>query len=331
MSTEHFKLILTASLKYIVLVLGAKLGFRSAMRLRMPRHNAPKYFLTAFIRIKNEARFLPELIAYHQLIGVEHFYLYNNNSDDQPEAVLKPFLDAGTVTIIPWPTVPVSPSCNQHFFQTYAHESTWVACIDADEFIVESRDGVLLEFLRRHRQWPAIALNSRMFGSNGHDRIPDGLVIEEFIRSDPADDFHVKVIAQPRRVEGYISPHNFVFSGFAAARNLRGFPVPGSRWFPPKNPRLRLNHYVYRSRQDYTAKTLVGYAEIEAFRNQARRQERTDSEFPKHNDVIDTSLQERCGVLVCERLRAMGYGPPFIRNPPDHQIDSSDQLRLTGD
>ena len=49
----------------------------------LKRHTEParfRYELAACLKFKNEARFLAEWIRFHQLAGVEHFFLYYNNN-----------------------------------------------------------------------------------------------------------------------------------------------------------------------------------------------------------------------------------------------------------
>ena len=54
-----------------------------------------KHFLSVCAIFKNEGRFLREWLNYYLLAGVDHFYLYNNFSDDDYAAVLKPYVDKG--------------------------------------------------------------------------------------------------------------------------------------------------------------------------------------------------------------------------------------------
>ena len=48
----------------------------------------------------------PQWIEYHRLLGVEHFYIYDNNSEDAILARLQGYMDAGVVTYIHWPFRP---------------------------------------------------------------------------------------------------------------------------------------------------------------------------------------------------------------------------------
>jgi hypothetical protein len=64
---------------------------------------APRFNLTACAIFREEAPFLAEWIRFHQSVGFEHFYLYNNFSTDDFKAVLEPFIQEGLVTLVDWP------------------------------------------------------------------------------------------------------------------------------------------------------------------------------------------------------------------------------------
>jgi Glycosyltransferase family 92 len=274
----------------------------------------PTYFLSALTRIKNEARFLPEFVAHHNIIGVQHFYFYDNNSDDSPEAVLKPFIDRGLATVIPWKTVPASPSCYRDFLEKFASESQWVAFIDADEFIVERRTGLLLNVLSAldESSSPALAVNYRYFGSSFHETLPAGLLTDNFLRSNASTDPHVKVIAKPDRIKAYYNPHNFVFNGLASSVNYVGEPVRGSRSVKAGQCDLEIHHYVYRSKNNYLSKLGIGFGDKEGYKNRARREDRAESEFFNHNSLVNDWASKTYGTLIREYLAGMGYKEPFI-------------------
>ena len=60
-----------------------------------------KYTVAVCAIFKNESVFLKEWLEYHLLIGVEHFYLYNNFSEDNYQDILAPYLDGMARTIRP--------------------------------------------------------------------------------------------------------------------------------------------------------------------------------------------------------------------------------------
>ena len=57
------------------------------------------YNLVICAIFKNEARYLKEWVEYHRMVGVEHFYLYNNDSTDNYKEELKYYLDNNIVTL----------------------------------------------------------------------------------------------------------------------------------------------------------------------------------------------------------------------------------------
>lgn len=274
--------------------------------------------LAAMVRVKNEARFLPEWLAYHVGLGVEHAYIYDNNSDDDITSVMAPFVERGLATVVPWPTVPASPSAEQDFLARFGPSCEWVAFLDADEFVVEAQPGALADLLAAHPRWPGLALNSRYFGSAGHETIPAGLVTEHFDRADRFATDHVKVIARPAAIARRRNAHNFYYRWGRLARTPEGRRVFGSFVRPNPTAELVLHHYVYRSRQDYEAKARRGYSTAIGARERARRIELVETEFHKHNDVkatVPLSARHETARLLAE----LGYPDEIHRSGSDRQ------------
>lgn len=58
-----------------------------------------KYKIVLCAIFKNEGRFLKEWIEYHRLIGVDHFFMYNNNSTDNYIEILSKYINEGIVFV----------------------------------------------------------------------------------------------------------------------------------------------------------------------------------------------------------------------------------------
>ena len=108
---------------------------------------AYQYELSICAIFQNEARFMKEWIDYHRHVGVEHFWLYNNNSNDEYAEVLYPYIIEGCVELTQWPSQQNENDWYHYSFevQTGAYndaiakakgKSHWLAIIDLDEFIV---------------------------------------------------------------------------------------------------------------------------------------------------------------------------------------------------
>ena len=88
---------------------------------------APRRRLTAMVRVKDEARFLPEWLAHHVTLGVEHVVVYDNNSTDDLASAVAPFVGRGLVTVVDWPAIPASPGANLDFLRRFGPSTAWVA------------------------------------------------------------------------------------------------------------------------------------------------------------------------------------------------------------
>lgn len=152
---------------------------------RRPKYDK-QYDLCICGIFKDEAPFLKEWITYHKIIGIQHFYLYNNNSTDNYSEVLKEFIDEGSVTLIEWPYAQGQISAYRHFYDNYRHETQWVTFLDIDEFYCPKKDRTLLEWVKRHDKAPVLLVYWKMFGSGGileHDN--DRCVVEQYTISWP--------------------------------------------------------------------------------------------------------------------------------------------------
>ena len=140
-----------------------------------------KYQISLCLIFKNEAPFLKEWLDYHLTVGVDHFYLYNNNSDDDFMRVLKPYIDGNIVTLIEWPYEHSQFKAYKHCYENYRNETNWISFLDADEFFVPKNVDTIGEWLKDFDKYPAIVIHWKMFGTGGqlkHDSSKN--VIEQY-------------------------------------------------------------------------------------------------------------------------------------------------------
>ena len=92
-----------------------------------------QYQLSIVCIVKNEAPYLEEWVRYHLSIGVEHFYIYNNDSSDDIEQVLKKFGSKVTLLDIHGPVRQLD--AYNDAINRFSEQTKYLAVIDADEFI----------------------------------------------------------------------------------------------------------------------------------------------------------------------------------------------------
>lgn len=140
-----------------------------------------KYKVSLCGMFKNEAKYLEEWINYHLVVGIDHFYLYNNNSDDNFREVLQPFIDKGIVDLIDWPYNHSQMEAYKNCYEKNRKTTNWLTFIDVDEFICSVTHDNIKSWLSGYERFPGVAVYWKQFGSNGkliHDT--KQLVIEQY-------------------------------------------------------------------------------------------------------------------------------------------------------
>lgn len=126
-----------------------------------------KYLISVCAIFKNEAEFLIEWLEYHLMLGVDHFYLYNNNSTDNFNEILEKYINDGVVTLIDWPYIPGQLSAYKHWHENYHDESNWVTFIDIDEFICPKYKRSFKEWISDYKKYPVIVMYWQFFCTSG--------------------------------------------------------------------------------------------------------------------------------------------------------------------
>ncbi len=234
---------------------------------------------------KDERDYLQEWIDFHRRVGVEHFFLYDNESSDVPEEVLTPYVDDGLVTLYKAPGEVVQMNAYAHCAAAQAGSSRWIAFVDIDEFLFPTESVDLHSVLAGYETHPAVVVNWVSFGSSGHAERPPGGVLENFRRRGPLDhvvpyphlalpdggyrplNVHVKSIVDPRRVAGCTNPHFFAYTAQAVAVDEQERAVPGPFSATVSVDRLRINHYWSKSRAEFAVKLAKGRADTTSRRS----------------------------------------------------------------
>ncbi|PWU24849.1 MAG: hypothetical protein C5B48_04255 [Candidatus Rokuibacteriota bacterium] len=242
---------------------------------------AMETYLSVCAIYQDEAPYLREWVAFHRLMGVERFFLYDHESTDGHRAELAPYLDDGTVLIHDWPVNPGQKEAYDHCVAEHGQESRWIAFIDIDEFLFTPGDERIAEVLGDYEHLPGVGVPWAVFGSSGHKTTPPGLVVESYtLRSArPRKWGWFKSIVDPRTVVRAMGPHSFSYRD----RNFAG-PVPE---FVPFE-RLRINHYWTKSEEELRQKLSRPRADTGAAYapTPERALAQTSAEHSVHDDAI---------------------------------------------
>ena len=143
--------------------------------------NKKKYKVSICAIFRDEAIYFREWIEFHKIVGVDHFYLYNNFSEDNYLDVLKPYIENNSVTLIDWPKEHAQISAYEDCIEKYAEDTEWLGFIDLDEFVVPNSTKNIYDFLKTFKNRPAVLIYWQLFGSSGKmNRNIKHLVTEDF-------------------------------------------------------------------------------------------------------------------------------------------------------
>ena len=132
--------------------------------------SSEKYYLSISAMVKNRADYMAEKVEFYLMIGVQHIYLYDNNSTDNLKEVMKPYLKNNLVTLIPFPRQHVTlidgseeiltqKLSLKNSIETHACETRWMATIDSYEFIVPARKtDSLVDILRNFEGFTSVVI-----------------------------------------------------------------------------------------------------------------------------------------------------------------------------
>ena len=152
--------------------------------------DSTQHYLAIFAIVRNEGAYLNEWVEFHRMMGVSHFFIYDNGSNDGTADLLYPYVNEGLVTLVNWADflkgwegVAGTSGRTQklamlHCIANFGHLAEWMAFIDADEFLFPSAEGSLAEVLHGYEDLDSLSVYWHMFGTSGHTRKPPGLVTE---------------------------------------------------------------------------------------------------------------------------------------------------------
>ncbi|WP_242469078.1 glycosyltransferase family 2 protein [Rhodovulum adriaticum] len=265
--------------------------------------------------VRNEERHIGEWAAFHRAAGVSHVYVYDNGCTDRTIAHLRDGL-GGSLTVMPWDQKLFDAGTGREIHNqvlAYAHALRnfgglyrWMACIDADEFLVPKRADSIAAALAHLGDVPSVTLPWHNFGRNGHVQPPKGGVLSNYTHraADPISGArgvtNFKTIVDATRVTG-LKVHSYQVDGRAVTWNDRGQAAAnkarGSRDFYSAD-HLQLNHYYTRSETELAAKIARGSNQRVAAERHAARVRRNVA------NIEAEEVEDRCAIDFLRRVGA---------------------------
>lgn len=236
------------------------------------------YYISIAAIVKNEARYIREWIEYHRIVGVEHFFIYDNGSTDNLRELLNPYIQDKLVTYHSCPGTCLQFPVYNDAAVRYAGKTRWLAFIDADEFIVVHGQNIA-NFLKGFEDCSAVGVNWIMFDSDGKEKMPQsGFVISNYFRTlqdiNHPCNLHIKTIVDPSQVKYISNPHYIKLKGGRYV-DENGHEIRSAFTRKNSTKHIQINHYYSKSVEEYMEKIARGCADG----TEARQPVQTDYDY----------------------------------------------------
>ena len=259
------------------------------------------YDLAVVAIFKDEAPYLKEWLDYHLLAGVEHFYLYNNDSSDDYKKILAPYIEGNLVTLTDFPGKKMQLDAYEDAIENYRFDCRYMAFIDLDEFIFPKTNQkiseVVDEILSQFTNAGGLAINWQIFGSNGQEKADYSRgVLERFQYRSKSDrllkdidgnnvgNVYIKTVANPRLVRHKLSPHGAIYLIGQCAVNTNGDVCSSLLCSEPcLVDKIVVNHYFVKSKEEFLSKFQKGRADGSCL-------QMSDFYYCDHNEVFDDGI-----------------------------------------
>ena len=260
-------------------------------------------YLAVCCIVKDETPFLKEWFAFHSLLGVEHFYVYDNMSEIPVRKALEEYVPQDRLTVRRVAGRAIQLDVYQNCLNDFGAQCRWLGFVDLDEFIVPLKDTDLRVMLGEFEAYAGLAVPWRMFSSNGHLARPIGPVIKNYSRRLPetsSDNLHFKSLVNPAKTLAPLSPHHFQHAPDTYCVNDAHMPIPPRSPYTFYTGRLaQVNHYFYRSQQDFEEKLQRGRADtgdssdrnMESFYKQAQLVDAPDACALRFTPALEQALR----------------------------------------
>lgn len=229
-------------------------------------------YLAICLAVRDQHLDLPEFLQHHYYaMGIRRFYLLDDGSTPPLQTSLNTYgVPTDALTFVYYNESQRVGAMQYHVYnecaQVYGVNHTWLAFIDADEFLDtpggESLESILKAF-EKDDKIGALGVNWQMHTSNGQLHRADSVrtTYTQCIYDDPdhngdgSDNRHVKSIVRARDYSRPVNPHMFYLAEGKITVGEDGQHVDHYAFRQPiTRDRVSLHHYAVKSKEEYEEK-----------------------------------------------------------------------------
>ena len=268
-------------------------------------HRTFEHELAIVAIAKNEGRYIEQWLAYHKALGVSKVYLYDNESNDMLEDIVRPYAERGFVEYTKIHGQGMQLVAYNDAIRRLKEKVRYLAVIDCDEYLMPATRKLNLvdtvkKIFAENPYAGGIGVNWCVYGSAGKTKMEDGFLAERFTyrATQFAWNNHlIKCIVNPRLIDDYISPHFPIY--------LRGawtVSAEGERLYAWYNTnvsfdRIRCNHYFCKSVEEFHMKQARGLADRPGVHYDMSKFNKYDRNDEEDNSMLDYLVEIKANLL----------------------------------
>lgn len=249
------------------------------------------HYLSILAQFKNETMNLKLWIEHYLWQGVQHFYLIDNGSTDNPINILRPYINKGIITYYYIPNKYKQVENYRYVFDrsNIRLKTHWLIVADLDEFFY-GVDERLSKKIRQLEHYNVIYCNWFLFGTSGCKEHPKDIRLSNIHRHPKMSTLNTKYIFKPSSI---INSSQIWIHWLVTPRSQE--PIRYGKDIRQANQLIRLNHYVCQSEEFFE--------KVKSKRGDATApiQKWTKKFFDKHNNPA---------TFVDETLKNLVENPP---------------------
>ena len=227
---------------------------------RKPLTERGRFGVSILAILKNEAPYMEEWLCHHMAIGVDHFFLYDNDSSDELHQVLKPYADHGIVTTVYFPMRGLQRDANNHVVRFFGATTEWLAYVDIDEFLVPQQDEQIGSVMSRYPDASQVLVSRAEMCYSGHRTPPPGLITENYRQRSEnvprmgSSAVLAKPIVRPQRTFRVGIHYAVTIDGKTTNTAGTFIEEEANNIVEPSYANLQMNHYYTKSYEEFQAK-----------------------------------------------------------------------------
>lgn len=225
------------------------------------------YYLSLAVLARGEQKYIVDWVAYHLGLGIDHIFIYDNETLTTYEKLLLPKFSTDKVTIIHFPGDTKQTVMTEHALYYHKNKTRYLGFIDVDEYIVPIGDKNLKVLFSEYEKYSALCIHWILFGSNQEKIYRAIPVVERFTRRASETDRHIKSFVDPQRTGKWVTVHKFTHSTKAVDENFNYVEETDSRPEPATSNKIFIAHYVTKSYEECLERRNRPRADIPAKHN----------------------------------------------------------------